>query len=367
MDGERSLWRSTVLCVVLVVGASACTGSGDAEPEVVSRAVESDSEPESPTTTETTTTTEGTSTTEVVSDDEAAVLEAVRRFFEELPDRPDKTKTPDQYPDVLDEYITDPLLTRIREGDAEDSAIGKTEESYPSLYFIDTVEVGTDEAKVTSCDLSRDATFDADGEILTSSASIFTLSDLFLTKEEDGVWRLGEWLIPPETGKNCDPVPLWGEFDAEGSPSDDPRFEDVGSSADIALLEQRFAEYVETVWFFDEREGLPSEAEDGYEAVASRHELSFQRDFLRAQEADPALDTVWAGWTYEIVSTRISGDTARMLMCAAPDLRFLSAADGSVDETDNRAIWSIAFMHSGEDGVWRVEYFWILGDKECVV
>ncbi len=364
MAGESSIWRLVMLCIVVVITASACTGSDDAQPEVVSSAVEADSEPESPTTSDTTTTTEAPSTTEALSEDEAAVLEAVRRFFEELPDRPDKTKTPDQYPDVLDEYITDPLLTRIREDDAKDSAAGITVESYPSLYFIESVEIDTTGARVATCDLARDATFTADGALLTPSAGLFTNSELSLDLGDDNDWRVQEWLKPTDDSRVCDPVLLWtgGE---PGDPSTHGELRDVGDRDEIMNVVGRLDEYLEIAGRFDERKQSRADVEPLYGSVAIRHELYFMSKFLEVQENDAEADTVLNGWEYRVASVRVTEPTAQLLVCAAPNLKFLSADDGSFLGADRTPIWSIAFMHQDEGDVWSVEYFFQAGETTC--
>ncbi len=364
MERACLLWRCVLISCAIAVAGSACTGSTDSEAEVVSRTVGVDSEPDSPSTDETTTTAVATTTTEPLSDDEAAVLEAVRRFFEELPDRPDKTKTPDQYPDVLDEYITDPLLTRIRDSDAEASAAGITEESYPTLYSIEQFDVGPGEARVISCDLSRAATFDPDGDLRVPSASLFSISEVLLTEDNNGRWHVREWF---NESQRCDPVSLWpSRTDSELGLANDRYFAEA-SEQQAAELEARFAEYVAIAGFVDEASEAIAASDEDLSLVATRHELYYLQDFVDVQLADTATNTRLSGWRYQIEAARVSKSAAQLLMCAAPDLQFLAVSDGAVVDSDSRATWTIAFMHLGPDLMWRVEYFWFLGEEECAI
>jgi hypothetical protein len=154
---------------------------------------------ETSTTTESTTTTEPTTSTTSVED---AVREAHTRVMTEMYDFDSRVEGYEPILTEARELTTGPLLRRIEEDFAAKAAASEYIVASGYESNIVSIEIDGDHATVLDCSRDTGEVFDADGNLLVSAATSFSLrrSQLALI---DGRWLVEERYSPSE--ETCDP------------------------------------------------------------------------------------------------------------------------------------------------------------------
>ena len=351
-------WRFLVgmFAVSVAVLAGCTSGGSDAASEVTSRVVET--EPETPSTSSTTKPEpkETPSTAAALADDEAQVLELVRRFYVEARDRPDKSKGPADYPDVYSEVAVNPILGRVQDTDRDRIARGRTQISYSSLYTVSAVDVGDESASVVTCYLGRDETYESSGELAISSTDDFREATFTVVKV-DGRWWISDWLISEGDDELCDPVDDWGDLPG---PDAEPVL-----SVDAADAVAAFVAYQEGTGFFDERTQTLADIELAFEEFATRHEPFWLREFYNRYLDDETRDLVTEGWDLDVREIRLDSGAAQLLACGQGVGRLLDPGDGSLIQEETGSRWFIAYVLQDEEGIWLIEFFWKNSGQSC--
>ena len=201
---KQRLTLSALAFLALVAGCSSDSGSLEL-PAATEPTNASTSSTTLPSTTTTTTTTESPGPT--YSAEETAVSEAHTRFMtvinalDEISDGVGVNKP------LIEQYVTGPQRTRMLEGIEKRIATGNRDVGPGYDSNIVQVEFKGELALVGDCSLGRGEVISPDGEVLVSAATIYTLRETHLIKE-NGQWMITDFIVGTNIG--CDPDgPPW--------------------------------------------------------------------------------------------------------------------------------------------------------------
>ena len=200
---KQLLTLSALAFLTLVSGCSSDSGSLEL-PAATQPTTTPTSSTTLPSTTTTTTTTESPGPT--YSAEETAVSEAHTRFMtvinalDEISDGVGVNKP------LIEQYVTGPQRTRMLEGIEKRIATGNRDVGPGYDSNIVQVEFKGELALVGDCSIDRGELISPDGEVLIPAATIYTLRETHLIKE-NGQWMITDFITGTNIGCNPDGPP----------------------------------------------------------------------------------------------------------------------------------------------------------------